>query len=217
MKEILCFGDSNTWGFNPEDGSRLPDSIRWTGIVKSVLGADYRIIEDGINGRTTVWDNPFGEEYRNGFKGLSYSLNANKPLDLVVLMLGTNDLNYTDAEGVGKGLYRILLRLIDANRSYKDTTRGASNIWRDDPRVLLVSPIIRNKKDSPGCDIEERRNKESILVSAITKELASLFDVFYLDAATISSPSSIDGLHMDEENHRKLGLSIAQAIKEIFG
>ena len=216
MKNILCYGDSNTWGFNPIDGSRYEKEVRWTGVLEKELGGEYRIIENGINGRTTVFDNPYAFEYQNGFKGLFYALNASKPLDAIVLMLGTNDLNYTDAEGVYKGLHRIINFLINSSSFFKDTTLGSSPIWKDNPKILLVSPIRRERKNQTNQIIEDKRNEESNLFSIHLKRLADELNVSFLDAANIASPSSLDGLHMDEENHKILGLAIADKIKEIF-
>lgn len=217
MFDILCYGDSNTWGFNPEDGSRFPKEIRWTGVAEAIIGPKYNIIENGINGRTTVFDSPYGEDYQNGFKGLKYALNASKPLDGVVIMLGTNDLNYTDAEGSYKGLYRILNLLKNAYTFFKDTTKGSSSpIWKESPNILLVSPIRRNRKGEEYPNVEEERNKQSLLFPLYTKKLSTEFKTYYLDASSIVFPSTIDGLHMDEENHKKLGIAIAEKLKEIF-
>ena len=96
MKNVLCFGDSNTWGFMPESISlpcpeRHPHDVRWTGVLARELGGGYRVIEEGQNGRTTVHDDPFALA-RNGKTVLPAILESHKPLDLVVLMLGTNDL-----------------------------------------------------------------------------------------------------------------------------
>ena len=216
MKNILCYGDSNTWGFNPIDGSRYEKEVRWTGVLEKELGGEYRIIENGINGRTTVFDNPYAFEYQNGFKGLFYALNASKPLDAIVLMLGTNYLNYTDAEGVYKGLYKIINLLQNASLFFSDTTKGSSPIWRDTQKILLVSPIFRNRSNQMNQEQEEKRNKESLLFPYYTKKLAEEFGINYFDASKVAHPSVLDGLHMDAENHRTLGLWIAKAIKEIF-
>jgi lysophospholipase L1-like esterase len=91
MKTILCYGDSNTWGFNPVTQDRYPMTERWTGVLAQALGAGYHVIEEGLNGRTTLWDDPI-EEWRNGKTYLLPCLWSHKPIDLVTLMLGTNDL-----------------------------------------------------------------------------------------------------------------------------
>lgn len=91
MKNILCYGDSNTWGYDAETKNRFPPDVRWTGILKRTLGEGYHVIEEGLNGRTTVWDDPI-EGYKNGREYLIPCLESHRPLDLVIIMLGTNNL-----------------------------------------------------------------------------------------------------------------------------
>ena len=83
-KNILCYGDSNTWGYTPGTGQRYPASVRWTGVMKKALGEGYHICEDGLNGRTTSFDFPWSE-CKNGQTGLSYALLSQKPLDLLII------------------------------------------------------------------------------------------------------------------------------------
>ena len=91
MKTILCYGDSNTWGYNPSMGGRYARDERWPGVLRKELGEGYLVIEEGLNGRTTVWDDPI-EGYKNGKTYLVPCLETHKPLDLVIILLGTNDL-----------------------------------------------------------------------------------------------------------------------------
>ena len=65
MKTVLCYGDSNTWGYSPIDGTRYARDVRWPGVLRNELGEGYLVIEEGLNGRTTVWDDPI-EGYKNG-------------------------------------------------------------------------------------------------------------------------------------------------------
>ena len=90
-KTILCYGDSNTWGWNPATQSRYVRDERWPGVLRQELGEGYLVIEEGLNGRTTVWDDPI-EGYKNGKEYLIPCLETHKPIDLVIIMLGTNDL-----------------------------------------------------------------------------------------------------------------------------
>ncbi len=92
MKKILCYGDSNTWGHIPVTGGRYGDDVRWTGVLQAALGEGYRVIEEGLNGRTTVHDDPIEGVYKNGKHYLIPCLESHRPLDLVIMMLGTNDL-----------------------------------------------------------------------------------------------------------------------------
>ncbi|MCW5845462.1 MAG: hypothetical protein KIT77_29690, partial [Caldilinea sp.] len=91
MKRILCFGDSNTWGYDPVSQDRYARNARWPGVLRQQIGAGYEVIEEGLNGRTTVWNDPI-EGYKNGRDYLIPCLETHRPLDLVIILLGTNDL-----------------------------------------------------------------------------------------------------------------------------
>ena len=131
-KRILCFGDSNTWGAIPQESNRYPENIRWTGVLQNELGENYQIIEEGYNGRTTVFDDVI--EWRlSGLKYFMPCCSSQSPLDLIILMLGTNDLKTrfgVDARSIAYGLQRYLdilsITPMDGNK----------------PKVLIVSPIL---------------------------------------------------------------------------
>src|SRR6185503_2144360 len=132
MKTILCYGDSNTWGYEPATKERYSRAERWTGILQRELGAEYYVVEEGLNGRTTVWDDPI-EGYKNGKEQLIPCLTSHKPIDLVTIMLGTNDLKqrfslsaYDIAEGAG-----VLVNIVQ--KSDCGPQEGA-------PKVLLMAP-----------------------------------------------------------------------------
>lgn len=213
MKRILCFGDSNTWGYVPGTGERYPDDVRWTGVVQNLLGQSYKIIEDGINGRTTVWENPY-LTCRSGIEGIGYSLLSARPLDLVVVMLGTNDLVYTNGYGYSQGLPQILRRILHAQGFYQDT----SKIFTNGPKVLLVSPVRlhpdveRIKPDAPiGA-----RYADSCRFAEWTAQVAKEYNVPWVDAAAVAGSSEVDGLHLTPEGHRAIGELVAAKIKEIL-
>ena len=127
MKQILCFGDSNTYGLIPGTGNRYDWNIRWTGIVGGKLnGAGYRIIEEGLCGRTTVFDDPL-RAGRRGTEILPLLLETHKPVDIVILMLGTNDCKThydASAQVIGLGIRNLLTQI-------KNMIPGA--------KVLLIS------------------------------------------------------------------------------
>ena len=91
MKTILCFGDSNAWGQPPGSFGRHSWDVRWPGALQQLLGSGVRIIEEGLSGRTTCFDDPFTAN-RSGLQQLPVVLESHYPLDLVIIMLGTNDL-----------------------------------------------------------------------------------------------------------------------------
>jgi lysophospholipase L1-like esterase len=92
VRTVLCYGDSNTWGSDPETGERFPEGVRWPGVLRRELGEEYRVIEEGLPGRTTVRDDPIEGDHKNGRSYLRACLESHRPIDLVTIMLGTNDL-----------------------------------------------------------------------------------------------------------------------------
>src|SRR5258708_25715644 len=132
MKRILCFGDSNTWGYEPVLKDRLDRDTRWPGAFRLGLGDGHEVIEEGLGGRTTVWDDPI-EGYKNGHTYLIPCLESHRPLDLVVIMLGTNDLKRRfnlSAFDIAEGA-KVLVKVVQAS--------GAGYNGKS-PLVLLMAP-----------------------------------------------------------------------------
>jgi len=143
MKSVLCYGDSNTWGADASTGGRFPRDVRWTGVLQRELGAEYAVIEEGLGGRTTVWDDPI-EGHKNGKTYLIPCLPSHRPRDLVVLMLGTNDLKhrfsltaFDIAAGIGT-----LIDMILTSRC--GPANGAPQV------LLLTPPPFANSPLPPG-------------------------------------------------------------------
>ena len=204
MKNILCFGDSNTWGCKPGVLTRFPLDVRWTGVLAGLLGEDYNIIEDGINGRTTVYDDP-NALFRNGLSSLGYSLYRAKPLDLVVIMLGTNDLNFTDAEGYSQGIKMLSKQILMSEILFT----GTSPVFKNKPRILLVSPIEMVPPVKPtACE-------ESKKLVYYNEKVADELGVDWLDAAKYGVASTADGCHMEGKYHAVLAEAIAEKIREM--
>ena len=142
MRRILCYGDSNTWGYDAAADDRFPEEVRWTGVLQQLLGEGFRVIEEGQPGRTTVWDDPI-EEHRNGKTALYSVLESQSPVDLVVLMLGTNDLKprfSLNAFDIAAGLER-LVRIIQTH---------LPTAQRRPPEILLVCPPAGGGVGGPG-------------------------------------------------------------------
>lgn len=221
MKRILCYGDSNTHGCNPawvaewEDdlskGVRFSKEERWTGILQEKLGGEYEIIEEGLPGRTTVFADPV-YPYFDGRATVLPVILSQSPIDLVVLMLGTNDLKvtFTPSEDVAARAMEELLKVL--MNPY---------IWehRKVPKILIVSPVsIRdNIADSHFWGMYDL---ESVRLS---KELARIYEPIskrygceFMDAAQYAEASLLDSIHMDAENHEKLAEALCQKIKEIL-
>lgn len=207
MKTIVCFGDSNTWGYCPETQTRYGREERWTGILRNRLGEDFQIIEEGLNGRTTVWDDPI-EGYKNGKEQIIPCLESHKPLDLVILMLGTNDLknrfSVTGGE-IAKG----------AGSLVKIIQKLESGIKGAPPKVLLMAPPPIIETDVFG-DAFFGGKKKSERFSEEYAKVASQRECAFLDTGTIIHSSPVDGIHFDIKEHRILGEAVAKKIREIL-
>lgn len=222
MKRILIYGDSASWGFVPGVGTRWDENTRWPMILQKELGDGYFVYEDAINGRTTAFDRPEIEEYQNGVKGLGYALISNKPLDLVVVMLGINDLIKVDAATSARGLAKLGNRIINADAFYRFMSPACSStieqpgVFPNGPKLLIISPYVTviPKGSSDPQDI--RRAEESKKFAKYTKSIADNLGCYWMDAAPVCTPSEIDGVHLDEQANKSLGIAVASKIKEIF-
>lgn len=211
-KKILCYGDSNTWGYIPGGKGRYPEDVRWPKVLQTLLGDEYEIIENGINGRTTCQDKGWGE-CKNGKTGIGYALLANYPLDGVIIMLGTNDLVEHNAVYAKNGVAEVIRMVQGANYIY-----GADHpIFESDPKILLVSPILIHK-DINSKDTYSFLNtyEESLKFSKYFKMIAEEKHVEFLDASKYAEPSDVDGLHMEKQGHIALANAIANKTKEMY-
>ena len=208
MKNILFYGDSNTWGFDPRTTLRCPYELRWTTVCALRLGSAYNCIPAGMNGRTTMFDDPV-KGCRNGIKGLDYALQTHKPLDLFVVMLGTNDLKYTDAKGSAAGMERLIDLVLSANERYA----LSSPVFPAGPKALLIAPVALHAHVGEREDDREEAGKLAALYEAIAENKG----VAFLDAARYAAPSAVDGVHLGAEGHRSLGLAVAEAIASMMG
>lgn len=210
-KRVLCYGDSNTWGYIAGTACRRKENERWTGVCQNLLGEKYTILEDGLNGRTTIYDDPTCP-YRNGLKGLGYALISQKPLDLVVIMLGTNDYKYTDTSGVADGIDEIVRTVLNSDSIY----RTSNPIFPNSAKVLLMSPIALPFSSNEDLSLFSRNSVESNKLPKLCEEIAQRRGVFFLNAAEYGKASPVDGIHLDAESHYTLGTAVAKAIQKIF-
>lgn len=209
MKNILCYGDSNTYGMKPGMTGRYTRDIRWTGLLQKLLGDGYYVIEEGLGGRTTVWDDPI-EEYKNGKTYLLPCLESHKPLDLVVIMLGTNDLKrrfslpVCDIASGMENLIRTILK--------SDSGNGGGAV-----QVLLVAPVpitdvgIRDWRLMFGEGM-----KNSLLLAEEYEQVAKRNHVHFLNPARSIEVGPEDGIHYTQAGHRKMAELIEQKVREIF-
>jgi len=214
MKTVLCFGDSNTWGFMPESitaplPARHPHDVRWPGVMAGKLGTGRRVIEEGQNGRTTVHDDPFAAA-RNGKAVLPALLESHKPLDLVVLMLGTNDLK--SVFGVSPGEIangvKILAQMI--------LSSDAGIAGRPPKLLLLCPPAIGDQSHLPDVAAKLPQGRDrSLDLPRHYAALAASLDCAYLNTQTIIEPGS-DGIHLDAAAHARLGAAVATVVKSLL-
>jgi lysophospholipase L1-like esterase len=208
MKRILCFGDSNTWGYDPAAKDRFDKDVRWTGVFSSSLGSGYEVIEEGLNGRTTVWEDPI-EGYKNGYSYLIPCLETHRPLDLVIIMLGTNDLKkrfnvsaFDIAQSVGVLVNVVLHSAAGRNGSA--------------PQVLLIAPP--SVATLTGfAEMFEGAEPKSLKLGAYYHQVALELGCAFLYAGEIIRSSEVDGIHFDAEEHAKLGKAIAAAAQDLLG
>lgn len=211
MKNILCFGDSNTWGYTPGTAVRYAPDVRWTGVMQSELGADYRVLEDGLNARTSVYEDPWSP-WRLGKDALPVALVAQKPIDLLVLMIGTNDLKFVDAYAAAKGA-ETLITIAQMVQARKES----SPVFPNGLKVLLVSPILLDPcvANDPFGTLRNGA-EESTWFAYYYRHVAESKGVYFFDAASVASPSKIDGVHMEPASHQALGRALAAEVRKIL-
>lgn len=218
QKTILCYGDSNTWGYVPTADYSLPKARylrneRWPGILQDLLGSDYYVVEEGLNSRTTNIDYAPPPD-RNGKRYLAPCLYSHAPIDLVILALGGNDaktyFNRT-AEEIKNGLAE-LVEIIQ-------TTEYGSKI-KTAPKLLILTPAIplpftENYTDENGVLFLKGAVKKIEALIGLYAQHAKNQNCFYLNLSDVK-PSEIDGIHYDNIAHKKSAEMISRKIKEIF-
>ena len=209
MKTVLCYGDSNTWGSDPETGGRFAPDVRWPGVVASELGDGFHVIEEGLGGRTTLRDDPIEGIHKNGRTYLTPCLESHRPIDLVTIMLGTNDLKErfsASASDIAQAAAS-LAEMVSRSRCGPDG--GA-------PLVLLISPPpVGRLTDFAG--MFRGAEEKSRRFSEYYRYFAENEGCGFLDAGEIMVSSDIDGIHFEAGEHRKLGEAVATRVREMLG
>lgn len=207
---ILCIGDSNTWGYNPLNGQRYQG--RWTKVLAGLM-PEHEIVEEGLNGRTLLSVDTVVKE-RCGITGLKMLLMSHKPVDYVVVMLGTNEMKTffeCSASYVAKGICEFIKMIQN------------SEVWQrfDVPKILIISPILIRDEILENGDIfgefDENSVMQSKLLATAISEVCDEYKVDFMNAADYAEASLLDNIHMDEENHRKLAEAICSKLREMFG
>lgn len=211
MKTVLAYGDSLTWGYDPVNLGRHAHEDRWTSVLQKALGHGVRVIAEGLNGRTTAYDDHLADCERNGVKLLPSILETHKPIDLVIFLLGTNDMK----RGIGgsaiaatKGVDRLikLVRHHDWGFGYEG------------PDILLVSP-------PPICDtanvhfaaMVKGGLEESAMLASYYSDLADETGCGFFDAGSVAKTTPLDGIHLDAENTRAIGRGLEPIVRMMLG
>ena len=204
---ILCFGDSNTYGYKPDGTGRFDENTRWTQILQKKLGSGYRIIEEGLCGRTTV----FQDELREGRRGLDLigvTVEMHNPLDLMILMLGTNDCKTrygASAAVIARGQDQVI------RKARKSSSRPFD--------ILVVSPIHLGKGvGEPDFDPEFNDSSEAVSrnLAAEYRKVALQNHAAFLNAADFASPSTTDREHLNEAGHAALAEAIYSKVLSMY-
>jgi lysophospholipase L1-like esterase len=211
MKSILAFGDSLTWGFEAGTFQRHAFDQRWPNALAAGLGGKARVIEEGLNGRTTVFPDPTATPERNGAVALPMLLETHQPLDLVIIMLGTNDIKYANrcrAFDAAMGMER----LISLTKSH-GFIEGFPK-----PQILIMSPPALCKTgDEWFNELWGHAIEESKLFAKHYKRVAEEQGVHFFDAGAVAKTDPADGGHLDAESTRKLGEALVPAVGKIVG
>jgi lipolytic enzyme, G-D-S-L len=204
-KRVVIFGDSNTWGYDAATGGRFNEEIRWPMVVAKLLGNEYRIMEEGLCGRTTCLDDPFNE----GLSGLSYilpCLQSHSPLDMLVIMLGTNDCKERfslTAANIALGMRRLVKKAMEAE------------VWRDKPNILIIAPgpILKECELSPVGKNMGICSDKSYEIAKEYKLVAEELGVGFFDSDKYVVMNDIDFMHLTADSHIALAKEVSGIIK----
>ncbi|MGG7517830.1 SGNH/GDSL hydrolase family protein [Allorhizobium undicola] len=212
MPVLLIYGDSNTYGASPTlaDGSnyRYGPDIRWPARLEKALGAGWRVIDEGLPGRTTVHDNPITGAHKNGLAVLPAILESHAPIDIVAVMLGTNDLKARlnlPAADIAEGLRQILRRI----------RQGGYGPDAGQPRLLVLAPVPIDEVP-PHDETMAGGAAKSRRLASLYKQVAVSLDAAFFDAGLVAEVSPVDGVHLTEEGHIALANALVPVIRSIL-
>ncbi len=204
---ILCFGDSNTFGYIPGRGGRYDRHTRWPGRLQELLGSEYQVREEGLCGRTTIYEDRL-EPDRCGLDHIRGAVEKNGPLDLLIIMLGSNDCKAqfgASAAEIAEGLRQVMEKA-------KESGAG-------DSRVLLVAPAVITERimhSGFGEEFDQRSIEVSKELAGVYGSLAKKCGCDFLDGTKVTQVSGIDGLHLDAEGHGRLAEAVCDWVKNML-
>ncbi|WP_127524207.1 SGNH/GDSL hydrolase family protein [Mesorhizobium sp. Z1-4] len=211
MKTVLCYGDSLTWGYSAEGPSRHAFEDRWPSVLQNALGPEVEVIAEGLNGRTTAFDDHLAGADRNGARLLPSMLTTHAPLDLVILFLGANDMKpwiagraIASKQGIG--------RLINIIRSHGYPFGEAA------PEILVVAPPpLRETGDPDFAAMFEGGIEQSRMLASFYADLADEQGCGFFDAGLVARTTPQDGVHLDAENTRAVGRGLEPVVRLMLG
>lgn len=213
MRSALCFGDSNTHGTRAMrrigDRDRFGRDVRWPGVMAAALGPDWHVVEEGHPGRNAVFDDPIDGAHKNGLAVLPALLESHRPLDLVIVMLGTNDLKArfgVPASDVALGIERLAktIRQSDAGPDLAP------------PTTLLVAPVPVEEVE-PFAQMFEGASAKSRALARPLADAAERQGCAFLDLAPVARVDPADGIHLDADGQRAVGVAMAEKVIALMG
>lgn len=208
MKTIVCFGDSLTWGYNPDDGTRYSFDQRWPGILQNELGNGVRVIEEALNGRLVFKESSFLPN-RSGQKMIEPLLESHAPIDILILMLGTNDVQphlNLSANEVASGCASLIWAV---QRSMAGPGFGV-------PQILLIAPPLLGKVKGLMEPFFKGGEKTSRQLAPAYENISKSLGCHFLDSSKFIRASKIDGVHLDPSEHKRLALRVKKVVMSIF-
>lgn len=205
MRRIVCFGDSNTYGFSPFDGSRYSADVRWTGVLDKLLGEKFEVVNEGKNARTIAFDDPYNEGC-NGMADIGSCIDANAPFDLMIIMLGTNDLK-AYFESTPQMIADNLLKMCELVRE------------KTDAKLLLASPMLLGDQIefSPlRLEFGRQQVQYSFELAPYIEAVAKKIGADFIDIAVVAMSSDVDCLHLVPEEHEKLAQAMHRKVLDVF-
>lgn len=212
MQQVLVYSDSLTWGIVPTTRRRLPFDARWPGVMEIALTQQrhsVRVIEDCLNGRRTVWEDPF-KAGRNGLVGLAQRIEIHSPLSLVMLMLGTNDfqsMHPHTAWHAAQGIATLVTAIRNAPIEQGMPTP---------PILVIAPPLIGIPRGPIAAKFTGAADKSAGLAEAY-RGVAAELNCHFFDSGSVTSASAVDGIHLDADQHQTLGKALAQVVAGLPG
>jgi lysophospholipase L1-like esterase len=212
MKTVLCYGDSLTWGYDAETLSRHALEDRWPSVLQKALGSGVQVIAEGLNGRTTGYDDHLADCDRNGARILPTILHSHDPIDLVILFLGANDMKPVIA-GTAFGAVQGMERLVELVRHHA-WSFGDS----DGPEILIVSPPpLCETANTAFAAMFAGGVEQSAMLATLYADLADEAGCGFFDAGSVARTTPLDGVHLDAENTRAVGRGLEPVVRMMLG